>query len=92
LPTEEMPLESMPAPNLMPQGGGALDGSTPWDPTPPGYEGLLNTSGANHCFRSRSGTLWIRIERASLYPDPDTYRQYGYRIQDSQNVVQYEKI
>ncbi len=37
LPTEETPLDSMPAPNLIPQGGGAFVGSIPRapDPTPP---------------------------------------------------------
>jgi hypothetical protein len=37
LPTEETPLDSMPVPNLIPQGGGAVVGSIPRapDPAPP---------------------------------------------------------
>jgi hypothetical protein len=35
LPTEETPLDSMPAPNLIPQGGGAFVGSIPRAPDPP---------------------------------------------------------
>jgi len=58
--------------------------------TDPIETGTLFGTKYNQCFGSGSGSMWIRIEMASL--DLDPYWQYGSRSRTVKMVSKKEKI